>query len=213
MKRGGLVGDSHCDQYVLISKRHKINYYVTKPELISNHDVSGETQSMAELLEFFQHRDLDVGVEYFEGGSHVSYKVDLEFQFRVAEPAPVLFVFFGIVSENYIESLSRCYCELARKYHCQVLGISANVKTNPYAFPVISDDKGWFARYFKVLDPLGGGVYPLDRLFLVDSVGDVRAEFQVENSCGQRFKGALNPEEIIVNLIECLQYLNKMPPI
>ena len=97
------------------------------------------------------------------------------------------------------------------------MGITANLTSDTtknwnYGFPILSDDCGALARFFQVLDPMGGGVYPLDKLIIIDSNGQVRADATVENKlflfCKQgKFEKVLTHEEIIINLVESLEYL------
>lgn len=219
-------------------KKKKNNLHASKPELIKNYESqSGSSaggsedqnsqhqqhldKTLSQLFKFFIDNKHSFNMELFpeRSGEQYSQLIHLDQEFIISENynkyncfnGPILLVFYGAMNQSHLKVIDNCHEELYKKYSLQVIGVSANVNSNHYNFPILSDDKATFAKFFQVLDPLGGAIYPLDKMFLIDAQGCTRAEFNMKSSFCQYNKNGmykyLGNEEIIVNLVECLEYL------
>ncbi|QPG73789.1 hypothetical protein FOA43_001103 [Brettanomyces nanus] len=45
-------------------------------------------------------------------------------------------------------------------------------RRNHFDFPILVDESGIIGKKLRILDPLGGGIYPLNCLFIFDRYGD-----------------------------------------
>lgn len=123
---------------------------------------------------------------------------------------PIVLVFFGPLVRPHLDALDLCAARLARDYGARIVGITAFWNQSKLSFPVISDDHGVLARRFQILDPNGGGVYPLDRIMCLDSNGRVIVAVGIENGLF-RYPGleVASPEETLVEVVQYLELLKE----
>lgn len=203
------------------SKRFKNNGFVVVPSWILNYDAAKALpQSWDNLIQFFKNREYSFDMDIFsrQGPSIIKNKIDIEYELeQKGFGRPTLVMFFGAMNTSHIKTINNCYEELKSHFGLQIMCITANANyeiASAFKFSIISDNKGYLARFFGCLDPLGGGAFPLDKIILVDQFGRVRAEANVDTDYlklpkRDRDLNSFNNEETIVNLVECLQYLKK----
>ncbi|ODV73397.1 uncharacterized protein CYBJADRAFT_92958 [Cyberlindnera jadinii NRRL Y-1542] len=91
---------------------------------------------------------------------------------------PLVLVFFGIMN-GYLDDINENYESLVKHYDANIIGISSNVSENSYRFPLINSTMAM--RNFNVLDPVGGGVYPRDVMFVFDRFGKQKLEIPIKH--------------------------------
>lgn len=108
-----------------------------------------------------------VGNELFpilEPNEEVQYK-----KLRIQENKPIIVIFFGIMN-SYLSNINDKYELIKEVFNdITILGVSQNVKTNNYKFPIINSFN--IPKKYNVLDPIGGGIYPRDVILIFDSNG------------------------------------------
>jgi len=69
-------------------------------------------------------------------------------------------------------------CEkLGRVFNAEIIGISTNITSNRYEFPLVNGTQ--ISKKLNVLDPVGGGVYPRDVIIIFDKTGKKRIEIPI----------------------------------
>lgn len=137
-----------------------------------------------------------------------------------------LFLFFGPVYEGHIELVNHFHDYLVHRFPLKILAVTGtrnSYNTNrclnyasKWKFPVIEDEKGLISKTFGILDPLGGAIYPLDRIILIDSEGYTRAVISPKNLSKRTFDDSLSKsflsdevelQKLMDCLVECIGYL------
>ncbi|KAH3688408.1 hypothetical protein WICPIJ_000547 [Wickerhamomyces pijperi] len=96
----------------------------------------------------------------------------------------LVLLFFGVRSCVYLPFLSQFHQFLHEQEDISLIGVSSNVHGNAnHTFPVITDNLR-LINNCKVMDPLGGGVYPRDVLKIFDLQGVVRGEIDLNMGYG-----------------------------
>lgn len=91
---------------------------------------------------------------------------------------PLVIIFYGIMN-GYLDGINDHYEAIMHAYNATIIGVSSNVSTNKYKFPLINSTQ--VIKKFNVLDPLGGGVYPRDVMIVFDKNGKRKHEIPLKH--------------------------------
>lgn len=103
-------------------------------------------------------------------------------------------LFLGVVGKNVVQDIKENLPALETKMIIVSSGFDekeAAILSSSKCYVTDDDQCQQLSKYFKVLDPLGGGIYPLDFLLVIDSRGYLRSQIPIRICLQQRY----NPHE------------------
>ncbi|ODV58395.1 uncharacterized protein ASCRUDRAFT_10223 [Ascoidea rubescens DSM 1968] len=157
------------------SKRSKNNQFVHKPSLIRQEELKEDKTYLISLYNHLKQRQ--DGFKFSVLADKSIDKVDLRseiFSYSVVNN-PLLIVFFGPFNNQHLFEINSNYERFGERYpHLRTIGVTSNISLSEYSclkFPVLDDTASQFSKFFNILDPLGGGVYPQNRVFLFGKDG------------------------------------------
>ncbi|ODV96002.1 hypothetical protein PACTADRAFT_2304 [Pachysolen tannophilus NRRL Y-2460] len=126
-----------------------------------------------------------------------------------------LILFFSIKDNGLLDIINNSI--QLNNENLNIISISSNLENttcNNTAIPIINDFKNLITKNFDVLDPLSGGVYPLNCIFLFDSLWKLRLKLNViiSNSNNKKLMNinrtnSTFDDELMGVLLNCLNYL------
>ncbi|ODQ78973.1 hypothetical protein BABINDRAFT_162058 [Babjeviella inositovora NRRL Y-12698] len=158
----------------IIPKKLRQITHNPKPSLMLIHESS--RHSFHDLSDL----ETNIPVEILYPGDDIPQTLNLSQVLAELSPAEPLLglvlCFFGPSSYNYTTVLNTLEPVHPR---IPIVGISAYVSANDNAFAVINDSQGLASKCFGTLDPLGGGVFPLDSMVVFDQSGANRLQVSI----------------------------------
>lgn len=90
------------------------------------------------------------------------------------KPGPTLIFFLDLQGKEYIQDIGEMFSALPATLVFVSLGLTA--KSTPHRLLATSDQCKALATEMRLVDPLGGGEYPVNYVTMVDSAGMVRCQ-------------------------------------
>jgi hypothetical protein len=134
---------------------------------------------------------MDDCVLKFINGSAVERK-----KFR-PQGKPLVLIFYGIMND-YLDGINDQLPHISQTFNTIIIGVSSNITDNEYDFPLI--DSSEVVKKFNVLDPIGGGIYPRDVMFIFDRFGKQKHEIPIKHM--NRFVHDRPVVDILIDALE-----------
>lgn len=110
---------------------------------------------------------------------------------------PLVLIFYGVMND-YLDEINDKHDRISTLFNADIIGVSSNISHNEYSFPVI--DSTYTVKKFNMLDPVGGGVYPRDVMFVFDRFGKQKHEVPIRH-----LNRMVQQRPVVDVLCECLE--------